>query len=179
MHTSGHRQICLDTETTGLSARNGDRVIEIGAVELIDGQITDRCFHKYINPEVLFINPEAVAVHGLTVQRLKNEPIFRNCCEELIKFIQGAELIIHNATFDVGFLNAEFSRIPELGGKTVESYCPKITDTLRMARAMRPGQKNGLDALQAHYNITDRRDLHGALIDAKILAKVYQCMTAT
>ena len=153
-------------------------MVEIGAVELIDRKITDRYFHKYINPEVLFINPEAVAVHGLTVQKLRNEPIFRDCCQELIEFIQGAEIIMHNARFDVGFLNAEFSRIPELRGNTVDSYCPKITDTVKIAKAKRPGKKNTLDALRFDYNITDRRDMHGALIDAQILAKVYLCLTS-
>ncbi len=175
----GVRQICLDTETTGRSPSKNDRVIEIGAIELIDRQITDRIFHKYIDPEVDFIHPGAVEVHGLTADMLRGKPIFRDCYRELIEFIEGAELIIHNAPFDIRFLNAEFGRIKELDGNTVNSYCPVIIDTLKIAKGMRPSQSNTLDALRDHYNITDDRVKHGALVDARILAKIYLLMTVS
>ncbi len=174
---AGLRQICIDTETTGLRADKKDRVIEVGAVEIIDRKITNRTFHQYIDPQVSVIDPKAVAVHGLTAERLQGEPTFRDCYQDLIDFIKGAELIIHNAPFDVGFLNAEFKKIKELKGKTVSSYCPKVIDTLTMAQSMRPGQGNSLDDLRDFYKITDKREKHGALIDAQILAKVFLRLT--
>ena len=170
------RQICLDTETTGLSPHEGHRVIEIGAVEIIDRRITGNNYHSYFDPEVDSIHPSAVKVHGLTAERLASEPLFRDGVEEFLEFIRDAELIIHNAPFDVGFLNAEMARVRALEGKMLENHCPSIIDSLQLARSMRPGKGNKLDDLKDHYEIDDKRDLHGALIDARILAKVYLCM---
>ena len=171
------RQVCLDTETTGLRSDKKDRIIEVGAVELIDRRISGNSYHSYFNPEVESIDAGAVAVHGLTAERLVGEPLFRDGVEELLKFVEGAELIIHNAPFDIGFLNAELKRIQALGNKKIEDYCPSIVDSLQVAQSMRPGQGNSLDDLRDFYGITDKRDLHGALVDARILAKVFLRMT--
>lgn len=169
------RQIILDTETTGISPKDGHRIIEIGCVELINRRFTGNNFHVYINPQRI-IDAEAVAVHGITNERLKDEPVFRQIAKNFYDYIQGAELVIHNAAFDVGFINHEFSLLqPSL--PPVEQYCT-ILDTLMLAREMHPGQKNNLDALCRRYDINNsHRTLHGALLDAEILADVYLLMT--
>lgn len=169
------RQIILDTETTGINPKDGHRIIEIGCVELINRRFTGNNFHVYINPQRI-IDAEAVAVHGITNERLKDEPVFAQIAKAFFDYIQGAELVIHNAAFDVGFINHEFSLLrPAL--PPVEQYCT-ILDTLLLAREMHPGQKNNLDALCRRYDINNsHRTLHGALLDAEILADVYLMMT--
>lgn len=168
------RQIFLDTETTGLYPDQGHRVIEIGAVETINRRVTGNNFHQYLNPE-RDIDEGAQAVHGISTDFLQDKPLFDTVSDAFINYIQGAELIIHNAPFDVGFLNAELGR---LGLKPVEEICDKITDTLKMAKDARPGQRNNLDALCKHFDIDNaRRTLHGALLDAELLAEVYMALT--
>lgn len=168
------RQIFLDTETTGLYPAQGHRIIEIAAIEMINRRPTNHHFHVYLNPE-REIDPAAQEVHGITYEFLQDKPLFEVVSAQLIEFIQDAELIIHNAPFDVGFLNAEFGRI---GLQPIESICAKITDTLKMAKDSRPGQRNNLDALCKHFNIDNsKRTLHGALLDAELLAEVYMAMT--
>ncbi len=168
------RRIVLDTETTGLEHRLGDRVIEVGCVELMGRTLTGNRFHKYINPQ-REIEAGAQAVHGLTSEFLADKPLFAEIVDELCEFIGGAELIIHNAPFDVGFLNCELGL---LGREPLESICPGIIDTLRMARDMRPGKKNSLNALCSEFVIDNSsRKLHGALLDAELLAEVYLAMT--
>ena len=168
------RQIVLDTETTGLDPVLGHRVIEIGAVELVNRRPTDRHFHHYLNPE-RESDGGALQVHGLTPEFLQDKPKFREIAAELLDFVRGAELIIHNAPFDVAFLNAEFALV-ELG--TVEACCACITDTLRLAKELHPGKRNGLDALCERYQVNNSaRTLHGALLDAQLLAEVYLAMT--
>jgi DNA polymerase-3 subunit epsilon len=169
------RQIVLDTETTGLDPQQGHRIIEIGCVELVNRRLTRQDFHKYVNPE-REIEAGAVAVHGISNEQLADKPRFAEIAGELLAYLRGAELIIHNADFDVGFLNAEFVR---LGGDapTVQTIC-SVTDTLALARRMHPGQKNSLDALCKRYQVDNsRRDYHGALLDAQLLAEVYLGMT--
>ena len=168
------RQIVLDTETTGLDWRTGDRVIEVACVELVERRLTGRHFHRYINPG-REIDAGAQAVHGLTVEFLADKPKFAEIAAELIEFIQGGELVIHNAAFDVGFLNAEFGLIQHA---PVDQLCAGVVDTLRMAREIRPGKKNNLDALCNEYGVDNSgRQLHGALLDAELLAEVYLAMT--
>jgi DNA polymerase-3 subunit epsilon len=168
------RQIFLDTETTGLYASQGHRIIEIAAVEMINRRSTNNHFHVYLNPE-REIDPGAQEVHGITLEFLQDKPLFQSIAQEFLAFIQDAELVIHNAPFDVGFLNAELGR---LGLPTVESVSRKITDTLKMAKESRPGQRNNLDALCRFYGIDNsKRTLHGALLDAELLADVYMAMT--
>ena len=168
------RQVMLDTETTGLEWRQGERVIEIGCVELVNRKLTSRHFHRYLNPERA-IAAGAQAVHGLTDEFLADKPKFVDIADELIAFVAGAEIIIHNAPFDVGFLDNELGL---LGREAFKSYCDSITDTLRMARDMRPGKKNSLDALCSEFGIDNSgRQLHGALLDAELLADVYLAMT--
>ena len=168
------RQIFLDTETTGLYPDQGHRVIEIAAVEMINRRPTQQHFHVYLNPE-REIDPAAQEVHGITLEFLQDKPLFETIAPELVAFVQDAELIIHNAPFDVGFLNAEFGRI---GLKPIETICDKITDTLKMAKDARPGQRNNLDALCKYFGIDNsKRTLHGALLDAELLAEVYMAMT--
>ncbi len=168
------RQIFLDTETTGLYHAQGHRVIEIAAVEVINRRLTKQHFHYYLNPE-RDIDQGAQEVHGISFEFLQDKPHFSDISEELIAFIADAELIMHNAPFDVGFLNCEFGLIEE---KPVESIAAKITDTLKIAKEMRPGQRNSLDALCRHFGIDNsRRTLHGALLDAELLAEVYMAMT--
>lgn len=169
------RQLILDTETTGINPKDGHRIIEIGCVELINRRFTGNNFHVYINPERI-IDAEAVAVHGITNERLAHEPRFRDIAKSFYDYIQGAELVIHNAAFDVGFINHEFAMLhPVL--PPVELYCT-ILDTLMLARELHPGQKNNLDALCRRYDINNsHRTLHGALLDAEILADVYLLMT--
>jgi len=168
------RRIVLDTETTGLDPALGHRIIEVGCVELRGRQLTQHRFHSYINPERA-IDAGAMQVHGITDERVADEPVFAKVAGELLDFIRGAELVIHNAAFDVGFLDAEFER---LGLGKVAGHCPTVTDTLKMAREMRPGRRNSLDALCKDFGIDNSgRQLHGALLDAELLAEVYLAMT--
>jgi len=170
------RQIVLDTETTGLEAQHGHRIIEIGCVELIDRRLTHKTFHRYINPERP-VEEGAVEVHGLTDEFLTDKPRYADIVEEFVEFIRNAdEIVIHNAPFDVGFLNAEFERLDGGWGR-IEDYS-EIRDSLRLARTLHPGQRNGLDALCRRYEIDNSgRELHGALLDAELLADVYLAMT--
>ena len=169
------RQIALDTETTGIDFTDGHRVIEIGCIEMDNRRITGQEYHCYLNPE-RDIDEGAARVHGLTLDKLKGEPLFKDVVDEFLKFISDSELIIHNAKFDLGFLNNELSLIGQ-SESSIESYA-MVLDTLKMARGMHPGKKNSLDALCNRYEI-DRsmRQVHGALIDAELLAKVYLVMT--
>jgi DNA polymerase III subunit epsilon len=172
------RQIILDTETTGLEPKEGHRIIEIGCVELLDRRLTGRNFHQYLNPG-REIDAGAIEVHGLTNEFLADRPPFAEVAEEFVQYIRGAELIIHNAPFDVGFLNHELAMLRGQGGdwETLEAYC-SVTDTLALARRLHPGQRNSLDALCKRYSIDNsHRELHGALLDAEILADVYLAMT--
>ena len=169
------RQIILDTETTGLEPKQGHRIIEIGCVELINRRETNRNFHQYINPE-RDIEDGAFNIHGLSSEFLSSKPRFCDVAQEFIDFIKDSELIIHNAPFDVGFINAEFKLLGKKWGK-IEDYCT-VFDTLLLAREKHPGQKNNLDALCKRYDVDDsQRDLHGALLDARILLDVYLKMT--
>ena len=169
------RQIVLDTETTGLDWRNGDRVIEIGCVELLDRGLTGRHYHVYINPG-RGIDAEAVAVHGITEEFLADKPKFSDIVADFEDFVRDAELVIHNASFDVGFLNMELERLGPAWGRT-EDYCT-VFDTLPLAREMHPGQRNSLDALCKRYDVSNaHRERHGALLDAELLAEVYLAMT--
>ena len=168
------RQIFLDTETTGLSHLHGHRIIEIAAIEMINRRPTNNHFHAYLNPE-REIDPAAQEVHGITLEFLQDKPFFKVIAQEMMDFIGDSELIIHNAPFDVGFLNNELGRI---GLQPIEKNCGKITDTLKMAKDSRPGQRNNLDALCRHFGINNaKRTLHGALLDAELLAEVYMAMT--
>ncbi|WP_428240882.1 DNA polymerase III subunit epsilon [Gynuella sp.] len=168
------RQIVLDTETTGISP-NEHRIIEIGCVEVINRKLTGNHFHVYINPQ-REVEQEAIAVHGITNEFLADKPLFAQIAEEFIEFIRGAQLVIHNAPFDVGFMDMEFSRVPG-APKATRDICT-VLDTLVMAREKHPGQKNSLDALCKRYFIDNsHRELHGALLDAEILADVYLMMT--
>jgi len=193
------RQIVLDTETTGLEPELGHRIIEIGCVEIVNRRVTGRTFHRYLNPERA-IDEGAMAVHGIKRADLDDKPKFAEVAEELITFISDAELVIHNAAFDVAFLDAELARLagaaravaPAVGfpagdsladrsvalaGRSVSTLC-RVLDTLTLARSMHPGQRNNLDALCKRYSVDNsRRDLHGALLDAQILADVYLAMT--
>lgn len=168
------RQIVLDTETTGLEPSEGHRIIEIGCVELINRRATGNHFHRYINPD-REVDAGAIEVHGITNEFLADKPYFDAVAEAFFEFIKGAELVIHNAAFDVGFINQEFSLLGRYG--KVEQHC-KILDTLLMARKLHPGQKNNLDALCRRYDIDNsHREFHGALLDAQILSDVYLAMT--
>lgn len=168
------RQVFLDTETTGLYAAQGHRIIEIAAVEAINRRITSNHFHVYLNPD-RDIDPAAQEVHGITLDFLQDKPRFAEVVDELFDFIAGAELVIHNAPFDIGFLNAELGRIDR---GLIEKTSAGIVDTLKMAKEMRPGQRNNLDALCRFYGIDNsKRTLHGALLDAELLADVYLAMT--
>jgi DNA polymerase III subunit epsilon len=169
------RQIVLDTETTGLEVDRNHRIIEIGCVELLNRRITGRTFHQYLNPE-RDIDAGAQAVHGLTPERLAAEPKFAEVAPRLLEFISGAELVIHNAPFDVAFLNAELRRLGEEAAD-IAAIC-SVLDTLTLARNMHPGQRNNLDALCKRYGVDNsQREHHGALLDARILADVYLAMT--
>jgi DNA polymerase-3 subunit epsilon len=168
------RRIVLDTETTGLEPALGHRVIEIGAVEIVNRRITGRTYHTYLNPD-REIDAGAIEVHGITNDFLTDKPRFRDVSADLLEFVAGAELIIHNAPFDVGFLNAELGR---LDAGTITAQCASVLDTLKLAREMHPGQKNNLDALCRRYEIDNSdRSYHGALLDAQLLAEVYLAMT--
>jgi DNA polymerase-3 subunit epsilon len=169
------RQIILDTETTGLEADRGHRIIEIGCVELVNRRVTGRRFHRYLNPD-RDIDEGALAVHGISRAQLEREPRFPEVADELLAFCEGAELVIHNAAFDLGFLDAELKRLPRefvpMGARC------RVLDTLILARQLHPGQRNSLDALCKRYGVDNsQRDLHGALLDAMILADVYLAMT--
>lgn len=165
------RQVVLDTETTGINPKLGHRIIEIGCVELIDRRLTGNHYHTYVNPE-REVEEEAIGVHGITNEFLVDKPRFAQIAKGFKEFIQGAELVIHNAAFDVGFIDHEFSLMDPRSQKVIE-YCA-VLDTLAMARDRHPGQKNNLDALCKRYGIDNsHRDLHGALLDAEILADVY------
>jgi DNA polymerase-3 subunit epsilon len=168
------RQIFLDTETTGLSPEAGDRVIEIGCVEMENRRLTGRNLHFYLNPERPN-HEEAVKIHGLTDEFLADKPLFASVADELLAYVAGAEIIIHNASFDVGFLNAELKR---LGGPKFEGVVAQVTDSLHMAREMFPGKANSLNALCKRLEVDNSsRELHGALLDAGLLAEVYIRMT--
>lgn len=168
------RQIILDTETTGLEPSQGHRVIEIGCVEISNRAPTGNTLHLYLKPD-RDSDPEALAVHGLTTEFLADKPRFEDVSAQILAFIEGAELIIHNAAFDTKFLNAEFARV---GGPTVESVCAKVTDSLRFARDLHPGKRNSLDSLCERYGISNaHRTLHGALLDSQLLAEVWLAMT--
>ncbi len=169
------RQIVLDTETTGLDPAAGHRLIEIGCIELENRRITGRHFHHYINPERV-VEQEAINIHGITNEFLNDKPVFSAIAEAFIRFVSGAELIIHNAAFDIGFLNHELQRDGNRFGLMTE-HCTVI-DTLAMARQKHPGQRNSLDALCKRYAVDNsHRELHGALLDAEILADIYLIMT--
>ncbi len=169
------RQVVLDTETTGLSPKYGHRIIEIGCIELINRNITQQNFHCYINPERA-VDAGAVRVHGLTSEFLADKPLFADIAQELFDFIAGAELIIHNAPFDMGFLNVEMGQVNP-AWRELTDHC-QVLDTLPLARHKHPGQRNTLDALCRRYEVDNsERDLHGALLDAQLLARVYLAMT--
>src|SRR5690606_22244033 len=169
------RQIVLDTETTGLAPEEGHRIVEIGLVELQGRRRTGRNFHTYLDPE-RDIDPGAEQVHGLSRERLTGEPKFAEIVDRLVAFVSGAEVLIHNAPFDIGFLDAEMAR---LGREPFSSHCAAVIDTLAMARDRRPGQRNSLDALCNHFEVSnEHRTLHGALLDAELLAEVYLRMTS-
>lgn len=168
------RQVVLDTETTGLETSQDHRIIEIGCVELINRRLTGRHYHQYINP-LREVEEGAMEVHGISNEFLADKPLFTAIAEQFLAFIEGAELVIHNAPFDVGFINHEFSKLEGFG--KVADYCT-VVDTLVMARQRHPGQKNNLDALCKRYAVDNsQRNLHGALLDAEILADVYLMMT--
>ncbi|MGH8453674.1 MAG: DNA polymerase III subunit epsilon [Nevskiales bacterium] len=170
------RQIVLDTETTGLDPQQGHRIIEIGCVELVSRRQTGNNYQTYLNPE-REIEAGAEAVHGISNAMLANKPRFAEITDELLRYLRGAELIIHNADFDVGFLNAELARVPRDSVLKVQDLC-SVTDTLALARRLHPGQKNSLDALCKRYQVDNsRREYHGALLDAQLLAEVYLGMT--
>jgi DNA polymerase-3 subunit epsilon len=168
------RQVVLDTETTGLEVDRQHRIIEIGCLELNNRRLTGRSFHRYVNPE-RDIEQGALAVHGLTREQLAKEPTFAEIHAELLDFVRDAELIIHNAPFDIAFLNAELARLG--GAPPITDLCT-VLDTLALARQTHPGQRNSLDALCKRYSVDNsHREYHGALLDARLLAEVYLAMT--
>jgi len=169
------RQVVLDTETTGLQTEAGDRIIEIGCIELIDRKYSEQTFHRYVNPERA-VGPGALEVHGIDDDFLSMQPLFEDVAAEFLEFVHDAELIIHNADFDVGFINHELQRLAT-PVQDIREHC-RVLDTLALARRMHPGQQNSLDALAKRYQVDNsRRKLHGALLDAGILAEVYLAMT--
>lgn len=177
------RQIVLDTETTGLDPKQGHRVIEIAAVEMINRRLTGNHFQRYLNP-LREIDPGAMQVHGITNEFLQDKPLFQDIVADFLEFVSDAELIIHNAPFDIGFLNSELGLLATLAewtGKTagtIAQYCPSVVDTLKLAKELHPGQKNNLDALCKRYQVDNSgRTLHGALLDAELLAEVYLALT--
>lgn len=168
------RQIILDTETTGLDPKLGHRVIEVAGVELVNRRLTGRHFHRYLNPG-RDSDEGALQVHGLTTEFLSDKPKFAEIADEFLDYVSGAELVIHNAPFDVGFLDSELALARK---KRIKTYCPEVIDTLRMAKDLHPGKRNGLDSLCDRYQIDNSaRTLHGALLDAELLAEVYLAMT--
>lgn len=179
MSTANNRQIVLDTETTGMNMigvhYEGHRIIEIGAVEVINRRLTGNNFHMYLKPDRL-VDPEAFGVHGIADEFLADKPMFADIADEFLEYIRGAELVIHNASFDIGFMDYEFGMLKRGIGKT-DTFC-QVTDSLAMARKMYPGKRNSLDALCNRYEIDNsKRTLHGALLDAEILAEVFLMMT--
>jgi DNA polymerase-3 subunit epsilon len=169
------RQVILDTETTGLEPELGHRVIEIGCIEVVNRRRTGRVFHRYLCPD-RDIDPGALQVHGITLEFLQGQPRFADVAQEWLEFVRDAELVIHNAPFDVAFLDAELGRLPEPPGR-VSELC-QVLDTLALARQLHPGQRNSLDALCKRYSVDNsQRDLHGALLDADLLLEVYLAMT--
>lgn len=169
------RQVVLDTETTGLEPAAGHRVIEIGCVELVNRRLTKKHFHRYVNPERA-VDAGALEVHGIEDDFLARQPVFAAVAHDFIEFVDGAELVIHNAEFDVGFINHELTRVDGLPDD-IRERC-RVLDTLTLARRLHPGQRNSLDALAKRYSVDNSmRDLHGALLDAEILADVYLTMT--
>ncbi|QHM69915.1 DNA polymerase III subunit epsilon [Mixta intestinalis] len=179
MSTAITRQIVLDTETTGMNMvgvhYEGHRIIEIGAVEIVNRRLTGNNFHMYLKPDRL-VDPEAFGVHGIADEFLADKPTFSDIADEFLEYIRGAELVIHNAAFDIGFMDYEFDKLKRGIGKT-ETFC-QITDSLQMARKLFPGKRNSLDALCSRYEIDNsKRTLHGALLDAEILAEVFLTMT--
>ncbi len=169
------RQIILDTETTGLEPEQGHRIIEIGCIEMVNRRVTGNSFQKYLNPE-REVDAGAQEVHGLSTDFLSDKPLFADIAHEFLDFIKGAELIIHNAPFDIGFLDSELARLNGSVG-AIQDLCP-VLDTLVLAKEMHPGQRNSLDALCRRYEVDNsQRDLHGALLDARILAEVFLAMT--
>jgi len=169
------RQIVLDTETTGLEPREGHRIIEIGCVELLDRKLTGKHYHQYIHPDRI-VEAEAIDIHGITNEFLADKPRFTEIAGEFVDFIKGAELVIHNAAFDVGFINSELAKLGAAWGR-VEDFCT-VLDTLALARKMHPGSRATLDALAKRYDVDNSaRTFHGALLDAEILADVYLAMT--
>lgn len=168
------RQIVLDTETTGLEVSEGHRIIEIGCVELVHRRISGKTWHRYLRPE-REVEAEALAVHGITNEFLAGQPRFADVADEFLEFIAGSELVIHNAPFDLGFLDAELAQAA--ANRRITDVC-SVLDTLELARSMHPGQRNSLDALCKRYEVDNsKRDLHGALLDARILADVYLAMS--
>jgi DNA polymerase-3 subunit epsilon len=168
------RQIILDTETTGLDPKLGHRVIEVAGVELVNRRLTGKHFHRYLNPG-RDSDEGALQVHGLTTEFLSDKPKFAEIADEFLDYVSGAELVIHNAPFDIGFLDSELALARK---KRLKTYCPEVIDTLRMAKDLHPGKRNGLDALCDRYQIDNSaRTLHGALLDAELLAEVYLAMT--
>lgn len=169
------RQIVLDTETTGLETSQGHKIIEIGCVELVNRKLTGRHYHQYINPQ-REVDAGAMEVHGITNEMLADKPTFDQIAEEFMAFVKGAELVIHNAPFDIGFIDHELRQLTPAGG-SITAHCG-VVDSLVLARRKHPGQKNNLDALCKRYGVDNtQRDLHGALLDAEILADVYLLMT--
>lgn len=167
------RQIVLDTETTGISPAHGHRIVEIGAVEIINGKESGNTFHAFLNPERA-IDPAALSVHGLTEVFLSQQPRFSEIVDTFLCFIKDSELVIHNARFDIGFLDEELKRV---GYGSLYQFCRGVVDTLGLARSLHYGCRNDLDSLCQRYAVSNsQRDLHGALMDAKLLAQVYQCM---
>jgi len=168
------RQIVLDTETTGLDPRSGHRIIEVACIEMVNRRLTGHHLHRYVNPE-REIDEGAQAVHGISLEFLADKPKFADIADEFLEFINGAELVIHNAPFDIGFLNAELRRLDRV---PVETICSGVIDTLRMAKDLHPGKRNSLDALCERYEIDNSgRTLHGALLDTELLADVFLAMT--
>lgn len=168
------RQIVLDTETTGLNARAGDRIIEIGCVEIANRRLTGRRLHCYVNPE-RNSDPEALKIHGITTEFLADKPKFDGIVDELLAFVGDADVVIHNASFDVGFLDEELARLRR--PRFVE-HCSRVTDTLELSKQLNPGKRHSLDALCERYGVSNsHRTLHGALLDAELLAEVYLAMT--
>ncbi|MGX5913707.1 DNA polymerase III subunit epsilon [Aliidiomarina sp. Khilg15.8] len=175
IESKARRQVVLDTETTGIDPRQGHRIIEIGCVELIDRKLTGNHYHVYLNPERL-VEEEAIQVHGITNEFLEDKPVFAQVVDEFLAFVQDSELVIHNAPFDVGFIDHELARLGSVRGAT-QDYA-SVLDTLVMARTLYPGQRASLDALCKRFDIDNsHRELHGALLDAEILADVYLWMT--
>ena len=168
-------QVILDTETTGLEPEDDHRIIEIGCIEIVNRRMTKRVYHQYLSPQ-RDIDEAALEVHGITNEFLRDKPKFAEIANDFVNFVKGAELVIHNAPFDVAFINAELKRLGDPWGR-IEDHCT-ILDTLQLARELHPGQRNSLDALCRRYEIDDaQRTLHGALLDAEILAEVYLAMT--